>query len=106
MIGERNLRAFCRPPQGVPVVFAGVSTYADGDTVCGLFDQSSGIDFGDRGSAGVAAEHPTLTLPFNAFTPMPKSRDTVTLNGTDYKVQQPTAEDDGAFLVYPLMRLA
>lgn len=105
MIGERTLRAFCRPPQGVPVVFAGVSTYPDGDTVCGLFDASSSIGFGDRGTAGIESERPELRLPCNAFTTMPKARDTVTVNGTSYRVEQPYAEDDGAFLVYGLMRL-
>lgn len=106
MIGERNLRAFCRPPQGVPVVFAGVATYPDGDAVCGLFNQPSSIDMMDRGTAGVESAHPELQLPFNAFDPMPHVKDIVNVGGTDYRVGKSTTEDDGAFVIYPLMRVA
>ena len=91
---------------GVPVVFAGVSTYPDGDTVCGLFDKPSNIGFGDRGTAGIESQRPELRLPFNAFDPMPRAKDIVTVDGTDYRCNQPTDEDDGGFVVYPLMRIA
>lgn len=49
---------------------------------------------------------PTLTLPFNAFDPMPDSGDTVSVTErgvtTDYTVNAPTASDDGGFQIYDL----
>lgn len=103
-MGERDLRAFCRPPMGVPVAFAGVSTYPDGTPVYGNFDKSSVIGFGDGGTAGIESGRPELRLPFNAFSPMPQSGDTITVEDTDWVCDQPYDEDDGAFQVYALMR--
>jgi hypothetical protein len=102
MVGARDLRAFCRPPQGVPVVFNGTSTYTDGDRVYGIFDRPVQIKLMGEGIGGGEVAAPELRLPFNAFNPMPTSRDTLTVNGTDYTVYPPTTEDDGAFLCYEL----
>jgi hypothetical protein len=110
VIGERNLRAFCRPPMGVPVSFAGVSKYSDDDSlICGLFDRPQSIDLGERNAAGMQAAKPTIRIPFNAFDPMPNSGDLITVTElrtpTDYTVDPSTAEDDGAFRVYDLFRV-
>jgi len=106
VIGSRNLRAFCRPPMGVPVTFAGVSTYPDGDAVCGVFDTPSSVSLGERGSAGIVGDSPELRLPFNAFETMPTDGDTITVTdegvSTDYITSAPDKEDDGGFLVYKL----
>lgn len=106
MLGARDLRAFCRPPMGVPVAFAGVSTYPDGQQVCGLFDRPIQIREAYQDGGGIQSAGSELRLPFDAFSPMPQSGDQVlvTDNGltTTYEVDAPTAEDDGAFLVYEL----
>ena len=111
MLGARELRAFCRPPAGVPVSFAGVSRYTDDNSlICGLLDQAMQIKLGDHGLGGVSASLPELRLPFDAYDPMPASGDVVTITTpetgatTDYQVDAPTAEDDGAFLCYQLLR--
>jgi hypothetical protein len=102
VFGQRDLRAFFRP-MGVPVAFGGVSTYPDdGSPVMGLLDTPLQIKLQDVGIGGAQVELPELRLPFNAFSPMPASRDTVTVDGTDYTVSAPTAEDDGAILCYQL----
>ena len=96
---------------GVPVSFADVSTYADdGSPICGLFDRPQRIELGERGSAGMQAPAPQLSLPCNAFDPMPDSGDTITVTeqgvDTDYTVNAPTSDDDGGFLIYELFTVA
>ena len=105
----RDLRAFCRPPIGVPVSFAGVSTYPDdGSPVCGIFERPVGFKLLGEGIGGAESAVPTLLLPCNAFSPMPQAGDEVSitsaLNGaeTTWRVNQPSQEDDGAFLLYDL----
>ena len=98
-----DLRAFCRA-MGVPVVFGTVSSYPDGQPVLGLLDTPMQIKLGESGIGGVEATIPELRLPFNAFTPMPGSGDTLLVAGTAYTVNEPTAEDDGAFLLYELLQ--
>ena len=98
-----QLRAFCRPPMGVPVSFGGVSTYADdGSPICGLFDRPQSMGLQEQGAGGVVAPASELRLPYNAFDPMPDDGDTVTVAGYDYLCGAPTAEDDGGFLCYAL----
>ena len=91
---------------GVPVSFQGVSTYPDGDPVCGLFDRPGSISLGSGGSAGIAGTDTELRIPCNAFAIMPTEGDIVTLTdegvSTNYQVNAPEPEDDGAFLVYKL----
>lgn len=89
---------------GVGVSFNDVSSYPDGSEICGLFDRPIQMKLGDAGIAGVESASPELRLPFDTFDPMPQSGDVITVDGVQYEVNQPTAEDDGAFLVYELYR--
>ncbi len=106
--GAGDLRTLCRA-MGVAVSFAGVSSYPEGEPVQGLLDTPQQIKLAEGGIGGVEALVPELRLPFNAFAPMPASGDTVTVTdlqtrvATTYTVNEPTAEDDGAFLVYELL---
>jgi len=106
VIGSRNLRAFCRLPMGVLVTFAGMSTYPDGDDVCGLLDMPGSVSLAEHGSAGIVGESPELRLPFDAFATMPTDGDTITVTdegvATDYITSAPESEDDGGFFVYKL----
>lgn len=97
----RSLRALFST--GVPVSFRGVGTYGDGVPVRGLFDRAIQMKLEEGGIGGVETASPELRLPFNAFTPMPQDGDEVLVDGTTYSVTQPTAEDDGAILVYDLL---
>ena len=107
VFGARDLRAICRT-MGVPVAFGAVSTYRDGEPVRGLFDRPVQLKLMEGGVGGAEAPLPELRLPFNAFSPMPESGDTLALTDpntgavTVYTVDQPTAEDDGALLCYGL----
>lgn len=107
IFGGRDLRALCRQ-MGTPVSFAGVSTYRDGEPVRGLVDSPVQIKLLDQGIGGVETDLPELRLPYNAFSPMPRRGDQVTVTDcetgtqTTYEVNAPTAEDDGAFLAYSL----
>jgi hypothetical protein len=103
VLGERDLRAFCRQPVGTPVTFGAVATYPDGQPVCGILDLPQQIKLAEAGIGGVEAVVPELRLPFNAFKPMPASGDTLTVAGQTFTVNEPTAEDDGAFLCYELL---
>ena len=99
--GAGDLRALCST--GVPVSFRGVALYPDtGQPIRGLFDRPVSMKLSDSGTGGVETAAPELRLPFNTFSPMPQNGDEVLVDGTAYTVNQPTAEDDGAFLVYEL----
>lgn len=100
VFGARDLRALCST--GARVTFQSISKYEDGSPIRGLFDRAVQMKLEDSGIAGIESATPELRLPFNAFNPMPKSGDTLLVEGVAYTVNQPTAEDDGAFLVYEL----
>ena len=111
MIGFPDLRAFCRPPMGVPVEFADVSTYPDGQAVCGLFDRPVQMvhrrsgSWGDRNRQSHNCACRSMLSP-----PCRKASDLILITDagliTEWRVNQPTAEADGAFLVYDLERTA
>lgn len=104
----RDLRAFCRPPVGSPVSFAGVSAYDDGTPVCGLFDRAVAFKLLGEGIGGAESAQPQIALPFNAFDPMPQDGDQVAVTSNltgavfNYRVNQPSQTDDGAFWIYDL----
>jgi hypothetical protein len=100
VFGARDLRPLCST--GPRVTFGTVSAYPDGTPVRGLQDLPIQMKMLDNGTAGVETDMPELRLPFNAFDPMPRDGDTVLVEGVAYTVNQPTAEDDGAFLCYLL----
>ena len=97
-----DLRAFCRD-LGVPVTFAGVSVYPDtGEPVKGLLDQPTQNRGGDQGFGGIDITVPELRLPFNAFSPMPRNKQAITVDGVAYTIADTSSEDDGAFLCFGL----
>lgn len=101
----RDLRAFCRPPLGVPVSFGGVTNYTDdGSQICGNFDRPVQYDLGG-GGGGAENAKPELRLPFNAFDPMPANGDHIEVDGVEYKTSHPREEDDGGFFVYELRQV-
>lgn len=103
VFGASDLRAFCR--QGSTVSFNGVSTYADdGSPIKGNFDRPTMIKLMESNFTGASVSLPTICLPFNAFSPMPRANDLILVDGEPYAVETPTAEDDGAFLCYELQR--
>lgn len=101
VFGGRDLRAFCST--GRPVTFQGVSAYPDGVLIRGIVDRPVQMKLMEGGIGGVETATPELRLPCNAFNPMPQDGDSILVDGTEYTVTQPTAEDDGAFLCYELL---
>lgn len=100
VFGARDLRALCST--GPRVSFRAVSTYADGAPIRGIVDRPVQMKLMDSGIGGIETATPELRIPFNTWNPMPAEGDTVVVEGTGYTVSSPTAEDDGAFLVYEL----
>jgi hypothetical protein len=80
---------------GVPVQF-------NGSIAQGIFDQPEVIRLADRGFGGVEAANPAIKLPYNAFNPMPASRDTLVVDGQTYTVIEHTTDGDGAIITYAL----
>lgn len=102
IFGTPDLRVICRDT-GVPVVFNGVSAYADtGEQIKGLLDQPMDMKLGGGGFGGVDLEFPALRLPYNAFDPSPTDQDEISVDGTEYVVSSVGADDDGAFMVLGL----
>ncbi len=103
--GDPELRAFFRT--GPQVSFGGVGTYPDGQPVQGLFDAPGQDAVFDRVSVEDTAY--TLTLPYNAFNPMPDTKDVITLlSGPfagQYAVRNPNALSDGSTIAITLRKL-
>jgi hypothetical protein len=94
MYGDADLPTFFAD-FGVPVNFQGVASK-------GNFDRPVDVKLSEQGFGGAIIATPAVRLPYNAFRPMPKSRDLVTVDGTDYTVSEPTSEADGAVVCYEL----
>jgi hypothetical protein len=92
----------------LPVFFAdfGVLVTFGSNTVKGIFNRPVQIKLADQGFGGVETSFPSVELPYNAFDPMPDSRDAINVNGTDYTVSAPTAVSDGAVICYDLKAVA
>lgn len=80
---------------GVPVVFGGV-------TAKGIFDTPIKTGIADEGFGGVSMSRPTIKLAYNTFSPMPAPTNAITVNGVNYTIADEAADDDGAFITYPL----
>lgn len=91
---------------GALVTFAGVSTYPDGVPIRGNLDRPMSIGMTDGGIGGAQMSAPELRLPYNAFDPMPDAGDVLEIDGVPYQVTTPTAEDDGAVLIYEVSRIS
>ena len=98
--GAQDLRAFFRT--GPRVSFTGKSTYPDGQPIQGLFDRPMQNKLADQGGGGIDIGLPEIRLPFNAFNPMPRSKETITVDGKSYTIADVGAEDEGAIVVYGL----
>lgn len=88
----------------LPIFFAdmGVSVTFGGVTTKGLIDEPSIIDHMGQRFSGTEAIQRVLTLPFNAFTPMPEPKQTITVDGTNYTIFDRHAMDDGRLVGYGL----
>lgn len=86
------------------VMFAafGVAVQFGGSSAMGIFDQPTTVRLDAHGFGGIETDQPSLKLPANAFNPMPKSQDNLTVDGVEYAVMSRTAADDAAIMVYAL----
>lgn len=89
---------------GPQVAFRGVTHYPDGFPIKGNFDRTSQNVLAEQGFGGVDLPRAQVSLPFNAFSPMPTNGDPITVGGIAYKVADTTLEDDGGFVCYDLER--
>ena len=101
MFGDEDLPTFFGD-MGVPVMFKGVSTYPNGKPILGNFDRPLATKLADMGFGGITSEAPCVRLPYNAFRPMPRSKDVLFVDGCKYEVSEPSAESDGGVIVYDL----
>jgi hypothetical protein len=95
MFGDADLPVFFAD-FGVPVLF-GTQPATKGN-----FNRPEQIKLADQGFGGVETAFPSVELAYNAFSPMPDSRDVVNVDGTNYTVSEPTAVSDGAIVCYDL----
>jgi len=96
MFGDSDLGVFFDPRTfAVPVQFSGTTAY-------GNLDQVQAVHLADSGFGGFQALLPTLQLPYNAFSPMPNTRDLLNVDGQNYTVTERTVASDGAILTYSL----
>lgn len=99
MFGDADLASFF-------VDFGVAVTFGSQPAVKGIFDKPMQNTLADMGYGGVVTEMPAVHLPYNAFSPMPEPKQTITVNGTSYTVSVPSAECDGAIVTYQLKAVA
>ena len=92
----------------LPTFFAdfGVAVNFQGVAAKGNFDRPVDVKLSEQGFGGAIIATPAVRMPYNAFRPMPKTGDAVTVDGMDYTVSEPTAEADGAVVCYELKKVA
>jgi hypothetical protein len=105
MFGDADLPAFFAD-MGVPVAFGGTTTYQDGAPIKGMLSQYADVFSHAGGPGGFDTEQLILTIPWNAFNPMPKPKDTITVDGVDYIVKAPTKNQDTSLSNYYLKPVA
>jgi hypothetical protein len=96
MFGDADLPVFFAD-FGVPVIF-------NGRQAMGNLDNPMAVKLADQGYGGVVTELPSIRLPHNAFRPMPRPNDRILVDGQDYSVTEPAAQEDGAVVMYELKR--
>ncbi len=87
--GDNDLGVFFADFSDV-VVFAGASATGTLDTPSEMFSH--------EGPAGIEEQQMLLTLPTNAFNPLPLSQQALTVNGQNYTVRDRQFLDDGRLL--------
>jgi len=92
--GDSDLAIFFTD-QGVAVVFGGA-------TAKGLLDEPEELDKMGMQASGVVGVKKILSIPFNAFTPMPEPKQAITVDGGSYTVVTKTAPGDGRIFEYGL----
>jgi hypothetical protein len=97
MFGDSDLAVFFDP-----TTFGEAFVQFGGSSANGILDQPMAIRLADRGFGGFNASMPSLQLPYNAFSPMPRERDTLSVNGQNYTVTEQTTEGDGAIIRFSL----
>lgn len=82
MFGDSDLGVFFDTGGfGVPVVYQGA-------TASGILDTSTGVYMHGSGPGGFERNTVILTLPYNAFSTIPKPLDPITVNGINYTVKE------------------
>ncbi len=64
----------------------GVAVVYEGQTANGIFGMPSDV-FAGPGPSGIEEHEFCVQLPFNAFSPAPKPKDSITVDSTAYKVK-------------------
>ena len=96
MFSDNDLGVFFDPGAfGVSVQFSGSSAF-------GILDKPQSLHLADGGWGGMEMPQPSLQLPYKAFNPMPKARDTITVDSQDYTVNHVEASSDGAIFTLSL----
>ena len=93
----------------LPVFFAdfGVPCFFNGQSAQGIFDRPLEDKVAEQGWGGITTALPKVRIPYNGFSPaMPRSNDTIVVNGTDYTIVDRTTEEDGAVIGYSLKVLS
>lgn len=84
----------------------GVAVTFNSATVMGIFDRPQKLSLADEGYGGINTTAPVVRIPFNAFASMPKTTDSITVDGTTYTVDNIDSDADGGFVWLTLMAVA
>lgn len=90
----------------LPIFFAdfGVSVVFQGQTVNGNLDSpSEGFAFGS-GPSTMEEQRYCVSVPYNAFTTIPKAKDAITVNGVSYTVKARHYSQDGSVMSLELQQ--
>ena len=93
-LGDSDLGVFFSD-FGVPVVFQGQAALGNFDSPSDSFSYGSGPSTAEQ-------QWYCVSLPYNAFTPIPKPKDAITVDGVAYTVKGRKYGEDGKIMTLEL----
>lgn len=79
-----------------------VTVQFGGQAAQGIFERIDSNMLADRGFGGFDAPKPTVKLPYNAFSPMPKELDVIVVDDINYTITERPTNRDLAIVIYAL----
>jgi hypothetical protein len=96
VIGDSDLGVFFAD-FSVSVVFQGQTAKGNFDTPADMFDAGGGM-------SAMEQQRYCIALPFNAFAPVPKSKDSITVDSVAYTVKARKYSEDGKIMTLELAK--
>ena len=93
MFGDADLAVIFGPPFGVPIFYNGAAGSSGG-----ILDLYTDVYSSHDGPGGVESNLYVLRFPRNAFSSVPKPKDTISINGASFTVKRLPEQRDSRII--------